>query len=311
MLLTWKLWRALRNPPSIDHAVYRRVAAEAPLELKLSMRLDPRWGRLLIILIAIYVVVRFGIIGLLALFFVVPALIVLLFMLVPLALPLIGALLGAFWAANIARTIVKERDAHTYDLLCISPDGSLGANWALASGCLHQGGLFMALRLAVTAMLVIGAIFIGLLLLMCAFLVVQGVPGETLTVALRTTGDFAAIVAIFAVHHVQTMVLSALVGVYVPTRISGYIDAPWLAGLMNVALQVGSYLVYYFLLTGLSALAATIPPSAPLPYLAVPVIYVLSFGLLRELLIVWLWETVATRLNANRPERDILMRQFS
>ena len=312
MLLTWKLWRALRNPPATGHAVFRRIAL-APLifQPRWSIQIKDRIIWLAAIPITLFLVYKFGISGLLIVFFGVPATIIVAILVTPLALPVVIGVLSGFWAASISHALVRERQTHTYDLLCAMPDGVLGANWAIASGSLHQGNIFSALRAAMVGALLLGGLLLGLLLLVTMVLLLRDNPATTIIVAVRTMGDITVILILFYAHFVQSIVMGVLVGVFIPTRLSSRIDAPWVAFTLNTALQVGTLLIFYLFIMAAGPVLGTLTSATPLPFICVPFVYLLFFLVLRDAVILWLWEAITTRLNTNATERDFLIRLFS
>ena len=306
MTLTMKLWRLLRQPPMRGHALYRRlVNVETP---PFYFSIDRRIGWLLLLLLVLYVTLRFGVLSFLLMIFVVPTLGVVLFLILPLLLPPITALLGGLWAARISGRVVRERDAHTYDLLCIAPAGPLGANWAIASASLHQGDAFVALRFGMTVALALGGGFAGIMALVVLFMLTQAAPPETIIIALRTTIDLLAILLIFWIHYIQSLVLSTLVGMAVPTLFEHRVDASLLAFALYEALQLATYLLLWMMYVLLAPVLDSLVPADGLTYIALPLAYAGAFVLLRELVILRLWQFVISRLNAGDSERDVFIR---
>ena len=305
MILTWKLWRVLSEPPVFAHAQYKRVVLARGLNA--FGEINWRWVWLLLVPLLIYLLFRHGLIALVMLVFVVPAAGVLAFLLLPVLLPPFTTLIGGYWAAIITRTIVKEHRAHTYDLLCLAPEGTLGANWAIATGCLHRGDIFVGLRFAMFVAMVIGGGLLVLLAIVALFMAIRATPLLMLVTAVRTIADLAVVLALFYIHYVQSMVLSALVGVCAPALFESRSDAPWLAfGLFEV-IQFGSYgvfaLLHFLIVPALSSLT----PDMWLAYILAPLVYLVGFTLLREAIILGLWELVRVRLNAAHAEREVLM----
>lgn len=310
MFPSWKLWRTLREPPLIAHAVYRRVVAVPPFGLPFGPETGGRLVSLLIGLIALYLVVRHGVISLVLMLFVVPAIGVLFFLLMPVLLPPFTLFVGGFWAASISGSVIREHNAHTYDLLCLAPSGSLAANWAIASGCLHRGDVFGALRFAMVVALTIGGLFLGLLAMVAVFLALRASPAATLVIALRTVTDLTIVLVIFYIHYVQSMVLSALVGVLVPTLFQHRQDSPWLAFALFTAIQVGSYALFALFHVLVSPVFERIEPTDWIAYVSVPVIYCLVFLLSREGIVLWLWHSINARLNTHPAEQQRLIRSM-
>jgi hypothetical protein len=305
MILTWKLWRVLSEPPVFAHAQYKRVVLARTLSFYNDI--DWRWLWLLVAPVLIYLVFRHGLIAIIMLVFAVPAAGVMLFLMLPVLLPPFTTLVGGFWAAIISRTIIKEHRSHTYDLLCLAPEGTLGANWAIASGCLHRGDVFGGLRFAMYVALIIGGGLLVMLALVALFMAIRATPAIILVTAVRTIVDLGIVLALFYVHYVQSMVLCALVGVYAPTLFDYRSDTPWLAFSLFELIQFGSYGAFALLHLLIEPVLRYITPGAWLAYIAVPLLYLLGFTLLREAIILGLWEVIRVRFNAARAEREVLM----
>ncbi len=312
MLLTWKLWRALRNPPTSGHAVFRRIAM-TPLFFipRWSFKITDRMIWLAAIPVTLFFMHHFGLSGILIVFFGVPATIIVIILTTPLALPVVVGIMSGFWAASISHALVRERQTHTYDLLCATPDGMLGANWAIASGSLHQGNIFSALRALMVGALLLGGLLLSLLLLVTVILALRSSPASTIIVAVRTICDIIVILILFYAHFAQSIVMGVLVGVLIPTQLRNRVDAPWIAFALTTALQVGTLLIFYLFMTTIGPVLGTLTPATPLPFIGVPFVFLLFFLLLRDAVVLGLWEAITARLNTNASEREFLIRQFS
>jgi hypothetical protein len=309
MIFTWKLWRTLREPPLISHALYRRVVTTPALPVQVQF--DGRWLWVLGLLGLGYLITQHGLISLMLVVFIVPAGGVLLFLMMPVLLPPFTAFVGGFWAASISSSLVREHHTHTYELLCMAPGGTLGANWAIASGCMHRGDVFGALRYGMYVAMMIGGMFLGLLILVAVFMALRESPGETLIVAGRTVVDLAVILGLFYAHYIQSVVLSALIGVCAPALFHQRGDTPWFAFGMFTAIQLGTYAAFALAHALLQPILNHIPPDNWAAYVGAPVIYLLLFVLLREAIILGLWEFVSARLSNSLRERDVLMQSVS
>ena len=312
MLLTWKLWRAMRSPPAVGHAVFRRIATTPSFfPVRWSVKITDQMIWIILIPIMLIFVHYFGISGILIVFFGIPALIIIAILITPLALPIAVGLAGGMWAARISHTLVRERQSHTYDLLCAMPDGKLGANWAIASGSLHQGNIFSLLRAVMVLALLLGGALLALLMIVTVVLALRSNPTETIIVALRTICDIVVLLLLFYAHFVQSVVMSVLVGVFIPTHLSNRIDAPWIAFALTLVLQLGTLLILYFFMTIAGPVLGTLTPSTPVAFIGVPFVYLLFFLLLRDAVTLGLWHSITERLNAHSTERDYLIHLFS
>jgi hypothetical protein len=312
MLLTWKLWRILRDPPPFRQAVYQRIILMESWHLHI-LRFKPsdRLIFLFVFPLLLYAIYRFGFVGILIIFFGIPSLILLAALLIPLLLPFLVTILGGVWAATISLAIVKERQSHTYDLLCVTPDGKLGTNWAIATGCLHQGDIFGTLRFTVITVILLGMILLGFLFLVSIVFVLRSESADTIIIAIRTLTDIIAILSVFYTHHIQTIVLSALTGMYSATYFTNRVDAPWMACLMFFLFQIMSYVAFYGFILLTLPLVESLTARAPLVFLSAPLVYWGVFTVLREALISWLWETTANRLHSGPKERELFLSQWN
>lgn len=295
MNLTWRLWRTLREPPLTAHAVYKRTVTGQTIQLR--YQIPQRWLAIAAAPVLLLLVLQHGVLSLLMMVFIVPALGVLAFLLLPVLLPPFTAVIGGFWAASISGALVKERNDHTYDLLCVTPSGTLAANWAVASGCLHRGDIFDSLRSAVYVALMIGGFLLGLMALVTAFMAMRATAAQSLVVAVRTIVDLMMLLGLFYLHYVQSMVLSALVGVYAPAVFENRSDTPWLAFALFEIIQFSSYIGFLLLHVVFDPLLSTIRPDQWLAFVTVPLLYLLAFIVLREAIVMWLWRVVNNRLN--------------
>ena len=291
-MLTWRLWRALRYPP-VSPLLRLKPArpAQRPRILRRRKGFRRSLPGLLLGLAVLALVSRYGILALFMGMFAIPGSILLIFLGLPLLLPLASLFLGSYWAADIIRNIRRERVRRRWDLLCAAPTGAQGASHAIVSRCLLRGGVFstvhglqqIALGLCLAGMLLMGGIFLVMLL--------RGEPAGELIPALRTTLDLTALTAAMWLHWQQTVALVALTGLLLAGSEGG--EPPWFAVLLFPALQVGSWTFFALQLQWLQPLTEGIAPEmwalAPLGYLAL-------FVLAREGLVHILWRAAGQRM---------------
>ena len=310
MVLSWKLWRGLHYPPSTQFFSRRVVVAKSPPIFGfLQATIDTRWWRVLGLLALAFVVFRWGITSVLMIFFVLPGVLILAFIILPLLLPLVTTIVGGYWSASVSHAILYERNARTYDLLCMGPNGTLGANWAIAGSCLAKHGLFTNLYYGTIASIILGGLGVVLMVAVFGLLVVSGATVDELIPAVRTLFELFVLLGVFWLHYVHSVVLSVLVGLFVPTYMGH--DAPWVAFGFYQAVQVIVYGLFALIFHLLSPLTAAISPDLWWAYLSVPFFYLLLLALLREALLVWLWGVVSSRLNADFNERNVLLQSLS
>jgi len=114
-MLTWRLWRALRNPDE-DDPLFERMQTQS-IDLPGQRYLRP--------LTPIYHVFAFFI----------PVIVV---VIAPLALVVAANVMGGLIAFNIMSAIQRERNQRTYDLLALTPIGLGAVNWLIAAACTER-----------------------------------------------------------------------------------------------------------------------------------------------------------------------------
>ena len=306
MVLSWKLWRGLHYPPSTYFFSRRVVAAKSHSVFHfLQSRVDTRWWKTLAAFAIVYALFRWGITSVLMIFFVFPGVLILAFIMLPLLLPLVTIFVGGYWSASVSHSILYERNARTYDLLCMGPNGTLGANWAIAGSCLSQHGLFTNLYYGTIASMLLGGLGVVLMVAVFGLLVISGATVDELIPAVRTLFDLFVLLSAFWLHYLHSVVLSVLIGVFVPTFMGH--DAPWVSFVFYQAAQVMIYGLFALIFHVLSPFTSAISPDLWWAYLSVPLFYLLVLVLLREGMLVWLWGVVSTRLNADSNERKSLL----
>lgn len=299
-MLSWKLWQALKNPP-YRYPLLRRIHAGA--EWQFTLRDIPRPFLYATLLGAAYIVWRiapytFGHVFLLIL--AIPAVASLMMLISPLLFPLVMVGVGTMWAADISDSIVKQQKRGIYDLLCVLPGGRWAANWATACSSIHQGGAFK-----VGWLMLRGAAMVGLVLLLTLFSIILAgqlfsARGELDNVVWLML-DMSVLFIGQLLHYIQTMALTPLVGLLVPTYIHNRAEARLGAVGLYLGLQLSPFLVCGLLLY-LAPLAVSQPIYAEnslTPYLFI------LFGL-REASIMLLGIVLLRRLKLAADEKKHL-----
>lgn len=201
--MTWRLWRALRRPPTRNPA-FRRAYAAPPEPLPWSIGCA-RW------------------------------------LAVPLAFPLLalaGLLNGLGWSVGIAHLISGERERGAFALLRLAPSGPLGMSWAMATGYFYHHRTFknvnapdnLLIRLSLSAAV------------LAAFgvLVENAFPPDFLALLLlRSLTLGAALLA----DHIQSLGLAALTGMLAPALTENRVSAQLHAFALYTGAQLVTYLV--------------------------------------------------------------------
>jgi hypothetical protein len=312
-MISWKLWKALLKPPA-GHPLFGRTAAFQGISLAhFGPRNNPVYSYLVIALVLLAILMRMPSLFsfLLLLIFIAPASLLFLLFIAPIAFPIAISILGAVWAAHISYTIAREHERGVYDLLCLIPEGALGANWAIACGCIHRGNLFEIANFLARIILYTGLFFLAILLLI-ALAVLAYSPADMLKQnaadVVHTVGGVVVLLIAYCIHYVQTMVLVPIIGMLLPTMTRNRTEAQIGALGLFLTIQFGSYALFllagYFTLPLLSAklhlLSWAIEPR-------VPVVCLVLLYICREAILSRLLRVVTRRLSADPSEKTLLM----
>jgi hypothetical protein len=276
-MTTWRLWQALKYPPAA-HPIFQRMVS-------------PYYDDISWVLVAQNVLLQ-GQIWFWSLVFVLDtrALILMMFS---------GTFYGLIWSAIVSGTIAIEREYRMYDLLCMSPSGTLGITWAICTACLHRNQTFIQVNsqeawsiriilfipLVISANVIFGRAFSN--------------PGSITIVWL------AAFLLVFYLDHVQSIIFGSLFGVLAPHYAPNRFDSRlWACG--------GFMLVQSSTYLALLLMSAVILPTLYRAFdisgwyadLSIPILSVAVFYLLREGVIIKLWRTLTEQLNAAQTELD-------
>lgn len=143
-MLSWRVWQALAQPDRDDPLLRRLSQADRPIA-----RQGPPWRvpRKLLLLAAVFMLGSlFYAPQFLMLFFSLPVVLLSLLVLSPLLLPVVVPLLGALLTSEILAGIARERHRRTWSLLCALPGGAAQANWSCAIGIAQRGFWLLPLR---------------------------------------------------------------------------------------------------------------------------------------------------------------------
>ena len=191
------------------------------------------------------------------------------------------------WVITVGNAIATEQDRGTYDLLCLSPSGALGANWAICAAFLHSHD---SLR------------WIGLIRKLCAGLLLLALLSALMiTASLNRTEspfqpqfaalflDMTTLAFVSYIDHVQSVVLGSLIGMLAPqfawSTIAARVWAPWLFVIMQMMPLLATTFVLLLM-----------PENSPM-MLGLFVLY-----MMREGLIFVLWRMLIFSLNADPRE---------
>ncbi|MEO0599132.1 MAG: hypothetical protein AAF126_23685, partial [Chloroflexota bacterium] len=124
MMISLKLWRALRNPPR-RHPLFEQVLKNSRRDTFQVTSGFIIWGLLFV-----------------SALFVATMIVKWMALLVVGAFLFLNSVYAARWAIRIANTILTEKETRRYDLLASLPTGLLGTSWALSTGAIHRRSSF-------------------------------------------------------------------------------------------------------------------------------------------------------------------------
>jgi hypothetical protein len=215
-----------------------------------------------------------------------------------------GTLYGAIWTIRISGTIAHQQAHGMVDLLCLSPSGRIGMNWAICTGCLHRHAAFAQINSqeAWIARLILFIPFI-----VSANIIFGRVFANSGWITLIWLATF---ILLFYLDHVQSILIGCLIGVLIPQRTANRFEAPFLAGVGFILLQLFTYaLVIGVIVFGLPGLYNILHVAGVLAEISRPIVCILVFFGVREGIMVWLWNRVIRELNTMPTEFNSLFRQ--
>jgi len=205
-----------------------------------------------------------------------------------------GAVYGVVWAVGISGLVAREHERGTFDMLGVTPPGSLGTSWALCMGCLYRNQGFRRVNT--------GNTWIARTILLAPFVLM-------IWYSLSPTWTSLIFAAAFYIDYIQSIVLGALVGMLVPTIARNRLDSRFLAFgvyiLMQIAVYVAFLLTVFIILPGVYR---TLGLSGWFAELLFPLLCTLFFAAVHEGMVLMVWYLLLERLNAAPDELDSLAR---
>jgi hypothetical protein len=272
-MLTWKLWRGLKKPAP-RHPLFQRIMSAPPQDM-------PWYITCGIILVA-------------------P------FLLLP-AIVFLSAVYGLRWAMTIAGTIAREREVGMYELISLTPAGLLGSSRAIMAACMHRNESLAQIQ-SVGAWVMRMAF--GLVLMLSTEMLstpiirydVDPLLGQVITpIYLLMLG------AAVYIDHVQSIVVSELVGMLMPIYTRRRTDAALSAGAVYLLVQTACYTLTLLLgFVVLSPVMEVLPILPQLRTILLPFLRVAIFYSIREGIIRVLWRRLVHETNAAVSEMDFM-----
>ncbi|MEP6984673.1 MAG: hypothetical protein ABI970_03690 [Chloroflexota bacterium] len=212
--MMWRLWKALKHPTD-NHPVFMRVLDDIYDDATRLSRLMQN-------------VLLQGQIWLWPLLFIIDMRLVCLMI-------FSGTISGAVLSLRISDRVANEQQRRTYDLLCLTPGGTMRTLWAICIGCLHREQAFEILN-SQEAWIVRFGLFIPFIV--SSQLFIQRLLGLHSGVTIFWATAFFAL---FYIDHIQATVFSCICGMLAAQQTSSMDKRLW-AVTTFAAFQVCSYL---------------------------------------------------------------------
>ncbi len=260
-MLSLRLWRALRQPPTANFLFRRSYSsAEEPFPWYIGCA---QWlaGFL------IFPVIAFA-----------------------------GTIYSLGWTVGVANLIGKERARHTFELISLTPPGPLGVSWSMALGYLYRHRTFrnvnqpgnLLTRVLMTAFVLAGLGFFEPDELNTPEGILARVLARVVTLA----------VALYF-EHIQSVTLGLVAGMAAPASTEDGGNAQIFAFALYLGVQILTYVGTVFIAFGAAtALFRAASAHGLAAYLLLAAARVVVLIGLREILIGLLWRRLTDRLGA-------------
>ncbi len=288
-IISWKLWRALQNPPR-QHPLFNQSQRG---EIR-------RRSRLLVMILCLALIV----LGYYAIQLHVTFVAMLSAVTAPLLLSLGGAGILVYiteLAMTINHAIHHVHETRIYDLLCLTPPGRFGATWAISTGSIYRRSAPEAVYFVIR---LVAGLFITVMLLCLVIVMLTLLLGgferwaDLFYQPALEFSNLLALALVFYLGSVQAAVSGILVGMLVPTIITDTALSDLLTIGVFLCIQGAIYLLTALLVVLVfPALLRTFALHGWLMDMLQPFLGLLAFVLLHEWVNIALWRVVAQRLN--------------
>jgi hypothetical protein len=294
-MITWKLWSALHHPP-VHHPVF--------LWVTMARNRAARWQ---IPVVALMLLVGYGCYQ--ASFINPPVYLVLFsftFQDILVIFVTFNLIYGCILTAGVGMTIARAREGGIYDVLCMTPSGAPGINWAMCTGVLYRRPGFSWFRFVIVLVSAIPmiALLIHIAVPLTAFislLLGRAAPAAEVTESyfqmLLDLSYALALIIAFYTGTIQSIILSLLTGMLTSSSVRDA-NARAVAAGFFLLVQLATYLLtFIFGLVILPAIYQTVHAGGWLAALSIPLFRLAFFFALREGVNVFLWRRLLHRLN--------------
>jgi hypothetical protein len=299
-MISWQLWQALQRPP-INHPLFKHTAGIDRVSRRLMFFAEglapATLGTGVLLCAAMWFLPYMTIF----------AQLFLMWGTAPLAFIMVnGTLFGAIWAATIGKTIAAEYTRKRYELLCLSPAGTLLTNWAVGTACLYRNQLFQFIHTQRNT-IIFSVIMPASVLLVIGFTLSAPPPRGAVLVS-NIIAYTIVIIAFFA-DYIYSMVLCSLAGMLAPALAPNSLNAPlWAIGIFLVFQILGYTAIFVLDLVALPVLFGVAQFHGVYAEVTLAVLRLLIFFVVREASVTYLWRLFLKRLNIEEPELLTMMR---
>jgi hypothetical protein len=215
-----------------------------------------------------------------------------------------GTVLGTHWAMTIAESIAREYQGGRFELLTVTPHGTLEISWLMAMGVIHRTDRLSKAFRNVRA-------FIGIVLFALIFTLFMNTVMLIGMDELQRFGQFSPIfsslsaILVFCalfLDQIQSIVLGALVGIWLPAYVQSPQPVRNLAVGVYLTLQVSFYAAVVGFYVVLQDGLLSITTAYWLPQFILVLLTFAVFFFLREAIIHLIWWLMLRRYHATQQE---------
>ncbi len=288
-MITCKLWRALKFPPRANRLFQLTVATYAlsetsfpPLVLLIALIFLPLSAfasRVIASMLSFIILISIPIFTLLQVFS--------------------GSFYGLLWALRTASTIAHIRRRGVYETLSLMPDGALGVNWVICMACLYSNGKYREFDSHYTWPIRLFLIF-GI-----AVYFSPALPENQIWTLVAIIINMLTFTMWFRIEDMQSIVLACIMGMIAPTYTRHKIEVRIWTTAVYLFIQIVVYaLVALFAASVLPAIYHLAEIQGWLPSVSRPIFSLAALYLMREHVIMSLWNRLMVRLETD--SQDIL-----
>jgi hypothetical protein len=299
-MISWQLWKALQRPP-INHPLFKQTVGIERISKRLMLFAEglapATLGTGALLCVAMWLLPYMTIL----------AQLFLVWGIAPLAFIMLnGTLFGGIWAATIGKTISAEYTRKRYELLCLSPAGTLLTNWAVCTACLHRNQLFHFIysqRNTIMYQIIIPASA----LLVLGFTLSAPPPRGPVFIA--NIVGYACVIVVFIGDYIYSMVLCSISGMLSPSLARNSLNAPlWAMGIFLIFQSSSYVLILVIDLVVLPVIYGSLQIYGLYADISLAALRLFVFFAIREMVVAYLWRLIQRRLNIDEPELVTMMR---